>query len=59
MRKDSSEVFRARGSDEVRSLLLVFWAIHQDSWRTVCAHMPTAVATWEDIRYTYGGRPGG
>ena len=41
MRKDSSEVFRARGSNEVRSLSLMFWAMDQDMADSLC--MPTAV----------------
>jgi hypothetical protein len=37
MRKDSSGVFRARSSDEARSLLLVFWAMQQDVADTLCS----------------------
>jgi hypothetical protein len=51
MRKDGPEVFRARGSNKVCSLLPVFWTMQQDMADSLC--LPTAVTTRENIRYLY------
>jgi hypothetical protein len=43
MCKDGPQVFRARDSNKVYSLLLVFWTMQQDMADSLC--MPTAVTT--------------